>query len=165
MFRFPLLLIAAACLASCSSDVYVRDGNVDGNTFHIPPAALKSPDPQVQSWIAYSLARSTCQASLGGAVPSRHRSFDCEFRARRILATRWIELAAYTNHHDSYLDTLAEVYEAGMLNEYVWAYFRRNNWVKPENLDLEGFGRWRHTALRGHEPRTRQVGYWALVSR
>ena len=165
MIRFSFLLIAIACLAGCGSDVYVRNGQVVGNTFHIPPAALSDQDPQVQSWIAYSLARSTCQVSLGGAVPSRDHSYDCEFRARRILATRWLELAAYTKHRDAYLDSLAGVYDAGMLNEYVWTYFHRSDWVKPDNLDLDAFESWRRTALRGHEPRTRQVGYWALVAR
>ncbi len=45
-------------VASCSAEVYLRDGVTDGDTFYVAERALTDADPALQSWVSYSLGRS-----------------------------------------------------------------------------------------------------------
>ena len=62
-------------LCACNGDIYVRDGGTDGDTFYLAPTAHDDADPVVQSWVAYSLARSIGQLELGGDKPAGKSSF------------------------------------------------------------------------------------------
>lgn len=159
---FSLLLAATAC----NNEIYVRDGVTDGDTFYLAPVALVDDDPALQSWVAYSLMRSTCQLEIGGANPARSTSFDCEYRARETLVDTWDERQlADPAPEDAYLDALRRVDEAGYLEEYVVHYFRREAWSVPADLDLRGFERWRRDVLPRHRPETRLVGSWGYGHR
>ena len=156
---FVLALIAA--IGACSSKIYVRDGVTDGDTFYLSQRALTDSAPVLQSWVSYSLTRSTCQLQRGGENPARMNSFDCELTARRHLLDTW------ASHKDSdretldhYLDKLAEVRAAGFLEEYVGQYFARRDWVLPTDLQYGEFRQWRRKNLRGHKAETRIVGAW-----
>ncbi|MGI9289271.1 MAG: hypothetical protein ACR2P1_28135, partial [Pseudomonadales bacterium] len=122
------LIATLLVVASCDSQVFIKDGVTDGNSFSIPPVALQSNDPITQSWIAYSLARSTCQIAIGGDNPARDHSFECELRSRKVLLQAWQKHKAnvYGNAEvaDVYLDVLKSVNEEGYLYEYVWTYLR-----------------------------------------
>jgi len=159
--RYPVLLVACLGLAACNGEIYVRDGVTDGDAFYISPHAAANPDPVVQSWIRYSLARSVCQLELAERNPARATSFECEFKARSLLADAWIEYTLADNSlRDDYLDDLRFVKRSGYLGEYVARHFRKRAWSIPADLDMAAFERWRRTELRDHRPETRIVGAW-----
>ena len=165
MWRFfasaPLLLIAA-----CNSEIYVRDGVTDGDTFYLAPVAMTDNDPVLQSWVAYSLMRSTCQLQIGGENPARSTSFDCEYLARDALIDTWADKQVVDPAlGDPYLDALRRVDDAGYLEEYVIFYFGRDDWAVPADADLGDFGRWRRQSLPRHRPETRLVGSWGYAKR
>ncbi len=161
LFATCLAVVAAMSLAGCRGDVYLRDGVVDGDTFYIPPQAAIDPDPVVQAWIRYSLARSLCQLELADENPARATSFDCEHRGREQLVGAWIE---YTSADDAladeYLDDLRFVYRSDLLPEYVAANFARRSWSLPADLEMRRFRDWQRRELRGHRPTTRLIGNW-----
>jgi hypothetical protein len=129
----------------------------DGDTFYLAPRALTDDDAVLQSWVTYSLIRSTCQLDVGGENPARVNTYDCELRARRRLLDSWRE---NRERADPYLDTLLAVSQAGFLDEYVVYYFGRDSWQVPAEVDLDAFRDWRRSRLRGHKPETRLVGSW-----
>lgn len=156
-----LFVVIAVCAGACNSDVYLRDGVTDGDTFYVAPIALVDDDPVLQSWVAYSLMTSACQLQIGGENPARSTSFECERKARIALLDSWAEEQAILEGlSDDYLDTLASVDAAGFLDEYVMHYLHRPGWQPPANLDMRDFRTWRRARLRGHHAETRLIGYW-----
>lgn len=161
MSRSWVCLLSALSLGGCSGEVYLRDGVTDGDTFYLAERALADPDPVLQTWVRYSLIKSTCQLQTGGDNPARATSFDCEFTARRHLLEAWSEYRKLEPElADPYLDTLAEVEAAGFLPEYVHHYFGKRSWQPPADLDRDGFRDWRRRHLRHHKPVTRLIGSW-----
>jgi hypothetical protein len=156
--------LCALFLTACNGGVYVRDGVTDGDTFYLANRATADGDPAYQSWVRYSLARSTCQLQLGGDNPARQSSFDCEVNARRLLVDAWLENAGFVAE-DAYLDDLLAVEDAGFLEEHVATEFGRRSWSLPDDLDTRAYRRWKRTALPGHEPETRITGSWNYASR
>jgi len=154
------LLLPLLGLAACNSAIYVRDGVTDGDTFYLADRALTDADPVLQSWVTYSLARSTCQLQIGGENPARASSFECEYAARRLLTDTWSEQKADGDAEDAYLDDLARVRDAGYLREYVAHYLKRRDWLLPDDLDTANFERWRRTNLPRHRTETRLPGSW-----
>ncbi len=153
-----LLLLA---LAGCNTSIYTRDGVTDGDTFFLAPHAYIDDDPVLQSWVAYSLMKSTCQLELGGDNPARNSDYGCEYTARRHLLDKWEEQRAeHPLAADSYLDTLLEVRNAGYLDEYTVRYFGRDHWQVPAEVSLGDFRQWRREHLRRHKPQTRLIGSW-----
>jgi hypothetical protein len=152
--------VAVTALAACDGRIYVRDGVTDGDTFYLPQYVLADDSADLQSWVAYSLDRSTCQLMMGGDNPARNHSWDCELGARQTLVETWQEQRYRKDARDEYLDTLAAVQEAGYLDEYVWHYHARNDWRRPPDLEQAAFERWRETRLDDHRPRTRIIGSW-----
>lgn len=154
-------LVALLFVAGCSNEIYVRDGVTDGDTFYLAPVASVDSDPVLQSWVAYSLAKSVCQLELGGDNPARQGSYDCELTARKILVDTWVEQRAEDpGISDDYLDELLAVRDAGYLGEYTAHFFRRDHWQVPVEIRLDSFAEWRRQHLRGHRPRTRIIGSW-----
>ena len=154
-------LVALLLLSACSGDIYLRDGVTDGDTFYLAPVATTDNDPVLQSWVAYSLALSTCQLGLPGENPGRLSVYRCEFLARKVLAESWADhRAQHPELHDDYLDTLLGVYEAGYLDEYTVQYFGQREWEVPESLEVVAFEKWRRQHIRRHRPKTRIIGYW-----
>ena len=155
-------LLAAALLAACNPAIYVRDGVTDGDTFYLAPVAWADADPALQSWVTYSLVKSTCQLEIGGDNPARASSYGCELTARQRLLDAWVEKRARAEGaSDHYLDTLLGVRDAGFLDEYTAYYFGREHWQVPAEIDHAGFDTWRRSHLRRHHPETRLVGSWA----
>ncbi len=160
MLRFCAIAVYAL-LGACHSDIYVRDGVTDGDTFYLAQEAMFDPDPALQSWVAYSLMKSTCQLELGGDNPARASSYGCELTARRHLLDAWAEqIARDPDIRDDYLDTLASVRDAGHLDEYVVYYFGTRHWQVPAEVDMRRFRRWQDQHLRQHRASTRIVGSW-----
>ena len=160
MVRF-CLITATLLVSACDGSIYVRDGVTDGDTFYLAEQAWTNDDPVLQSWVTYSLAKSTCQLEIGGDNPARNTSYGCEYTARRLLLDTWDEKrAADVELGDDYLDTLATVHDAGYLDEYVVFYFRRRHWQVPVEVELGGFRQWRGRNLRGHRASTRIIGSW-----
>ena len=156
---FALALIAA--VGACSSKIYLRDGITDGDTFYLAQRALTDSGPALQSWVSYSLTRSTCQLQRGGQNPARMNSFDCELTARQHLLDTWASRKDSDGEIlDHYLDKLAEVRAAGFLDEYVGRYFARRSWMLPADLQPGEFRQWRRKNLRGHRAETHIVGAW-----
>ena len=156
-----LVLLFFAPVAVFAGEIFTRDGVTDGDTFYLAPAASTTEDPAYQSWVTFSLIRSTCKLEIGGDNPARNSSFDCEFTARRYLVTSWAEKQAVDGSiTDDYLDTLYYVYEKGFLAEYTVHYFGKKHWTLPEGLRTKEFNAWRREHLRGHQPRTRLIGSW-----
>ena len=159
--RVAALTGAVFLVTGCNGEVYVRDGVTDGDTFYLAERALTSSDPVLQSWVSYSLTRSTCQLQIGGDNPARATSFDCELVARKHLLATWAEHRARApDISDAYLDELVTVSEAGFLREYVADHFARRSWHLPPDLDKPGFRAWRRVNLTRHRPATRLVGSW-----
>ncbi len=157
MLRLPFILLAMLASA-CDGRIYVRDGVTDGDTFYLAERALTDDDPVLQSWVTYSLARSTCQLQVGGENPARVSTYGCEFSARSLLVDSWSEKRPPEG--DAYLDALARVRDEGFLDEYVVHYFARREWQIPAEVDSDAFDTWRRQQLRGHRPVTRIIGSW-----
>lgn len=156
------LSLLLLCLSGCQSDVYLRDGLTDGDTFYVAPLAYASSDPAVASWVRYSLMRSTCQLDVGGENPARVSTYDCELKARHHLVDAWLEqLNADGPHSNAYLNALLEVRDAGFLDEYVAHYLGRAGWRYPTDLERSAFRQWRREHLQRHRVKTRLIGYWA----
>ncbi len=156
----------AAALSSCYGEIYVRDGVTDGDTFYLSQQAITDSDPVLQSWVSYSLARSTCQLQIESRNPARENSYACELTARQHLLATWGEKkSADPSVANAYLDTLAEVARTGYLDEYVVHYFGRDDWSIPDSLEADSFGHWRRQNLRRHRPKTRIVGSWNFAQK
>ncbi|MEM7612753.1 MAG: hypothetical protein AAF270_13790 [Pseudomonadota bacterium] len=155
-------------LSGCNTAVYVRDGVTDGDRFSLPPHVYADDSPVLQSWVAYSLARSICQLEMGGDNPARNSSFECELSARDSLVSRWRELGtadAADNSDVAYLNTLVAADNAGLLREYVWQELRRNSWATPDSLKLSEYREWAGEALgRGHRAQTQIIGSWGYIA-
>jgi hypothetical protein len=156
---FAAILLVAGALGCGGLQVYNFGGEGRGQAFHVPAAAAMNESAIVQSWIAYSLTRSTCKLEIGGEQPSANHSYECELRPRRVLAKRWAERMDSPDT-DAALDLMVRVDQAGLLEEYVWHYFQRDGWVRPEGLEMERFDRFRRAELGWHRPTTRLIGYW-----
>ena len=153
----PFLLLVA-----CNSEIYTRDGVTDGDTFYLAPSAYSDDDPVLQSWVAYSLMKSTCQLDVGGQIPARVSDYGCEFTARRHLVEAWQEQRLENGGIvDPYLDELVKVSEAGFLDEYTVRYFGHQEWQVPVEVRVDEFRRWQRKHLRRHKPQTRIIGSWA----
>jgi hypothetical protein len=162
--RWFLLFLLLPAVLACSSEIYVRDGVTDGDTFYLAPTAWTDDDPVLQSWVAYSLMKSACQLEIGGDPPSRASSYGCEFTARMALLDTWDEQKAEEPAiTDSYLDTLARVRRAGFLDEYTVHYHGKKRWLVPAEVDLATFAAWRKQNLRRHRSRTRLIGSWGYA--
>ena len=158
--RIFVVLLLLPLFAS-AGEVYTRDGVTDGDTFYLVPSAVTNDDPVFQSWVTYSLMRSTCQLAIGGNNPARASSFDCEFTARQALVNAWEEKYAINQDiTNDYLETLSIVNQAGFLAEYTAHYFGRKNWQLPPGLRVDAFREWRREHLRRHRPRTQITGSW-----
>ena len=158
MSRF-IFLAAALLAAGCHPGVYVRDGVTDGDTFYLARRAYAEHDPVLQSWVTYSLIRSTCQIRIGGENPARASTYNCEYKARQYLLDSWLERPV---RGDAYLDTLLAVREAGFLEEYTVYYFGKDSWQVPVevDMDMEAFRDWQRVHLKRHRPETRLIGSW-----
>ncbi len=153
---FGLLLLAA-----CNSEIYTRDGVTDGDSFYLAPRAYEDDDPALQSWVAYSLMKSTCQLEIGGSNPARVSDYGCEFTARQHLVETWEEQRSqHPGASDPYLDDLLAIREAGFLDEYTVRYFGRKHWQVPAEVRVADFRRWQRQHLRRHRPETRIIGSW-----
>ncbi|MEO1580640.1 MAG: hypothetical protein AAFR91_02280 [Pseudomonadota bacterium] len=169
-----MLLVLVTLVAACDGRVYVRDGVTDGNRFSLPTTLTENPDPVTQAWAAYSLARSVCQLEMGGENPARNSSLDCEVSARQALAERWNELRAdralagmeiLATRESMYLDTLAKMHAADVLEGYSWRYLRKRHWADASPEAQSAFEQWRELHLETrHKPRTRIVGSWGFAS-
>ena len=154
---FTLLLV----LAACNSSIYTKDGVTDGDTFYLAPRAWADDDPVLQSWVAYSLARSACQLEVGGDNPARNHDYGCEYTARRHLVETWEEQRMeHADATDPYLDSLLSVRNAGYLDEYTVSFFGRQDWIVPAEVRVHDFRRWQERHLQGHQPQTRIIGSW-----
>lgn len=163
-YAFPMriaLLISLFALAACNTSVYTRDGVTDGDTFYLAPHAWADDDPALQSWVAYSLVKSTCQLEVGGDNPARNSDFGCELTAREHLVDTWEEqLGEHRGASDPYLDALLQVRRAGYLREYTAHYFGQPGWSVPAEVRVGDFRRWQRGNLERHKPQTRMIGSW-----
>ncbi|MFK8052405.1 MAG: hypothetical protein AB8F65_05485 [Woeseiaceae bacterium] len=156
-------------LSGCNTKIYVKDGVTDGDRFSLPSYVYETNDPVVQSWVAYSLARSFCQLEIGGPNPARNHSFDCELTSRESLLERWRDYGSVgdgAEHPDAvYLYLLGDADAEGFLDEYVWQYLRRDAWRRPADLDEAGFKAWRseRSGWRKHRPQTKIIGSWGYT--
>ena len=152
-------LILALC--ACNGGIYVRDGVTDGDTFYLADRAVVDDDPVLQSWVSYSLTRSTCQLQIGGSNPARESSFACELTARRLALDTWIGKQRLNPVlADEYFDELATVDRAGFLDEYVAYHFRKAHWTVPDDLDVREYRRWKRRNIPSHQPETHIIGSW-----
>ncbi len=162
------ILLLLACLPglALAGEIFTRDGVTDGDTFYLAPRAHVDDDPVLQSWVAYSLARSTCQLEIGGENPARNSSYGCEFTARQHLLDAWErQRAEHPGVTDDYLDALRRVREAGFLDEYTVHYFGRKHWQVPAEVDVPAFRRWGRQHLKRHRPMSRLIGSWNYRNR
>ena len=157
-YKIPCAFLALLYLSGCNSEIYLRDGVTDGDTFYLAEQALTNDDPVLQSWVSYSLTLSACKLAIGGDNPARVSSYDCELTARGHLLDTWAEQGAQASN--DYLDTLTAVRNDGWLGEYVARFLPRSSWQLPANLNLKGFEQYRRATLSRHKPATRIVGSW-----
>jgi hypothetical protein len=153
-------------VAACDGRIYLRDGVTDGDTFFLAERAMIDPDAALQSWVSYSLLRSTCQLQGDSGNPARANSFDCELGARQILLETWSEKkAANPMIADTYLDELLLVQYAGYLPEYVARYLGQPRWQLPDDLKPRQFREWQRATLPGHRAETILTGSWGYRRR
>ena len=165
-YLVPLAFLVLLPLVASGGEIYTRDGVTDGDTFYLAPRAWADDDPVLQSWVAYSLMKSTCQLEMGGDNPARNSGYGCEFTARQHLLDAWEkQRAEHDSAADPYLDELVRVRVAGFLDEYTVHYFGRKHWQVPAEVNVDEFLRWQHKNLRRHSPQTRIIGSWNYASR
>lgn len=158
---YSALFIFFLSLAACNSEIYVVDGVTDGDTFYLAERALSDDDPVLQSWVSYSLAKSTCQLQIGGSNPARASSFECELTARRLLIESWREKkAVHQGIEDDYLDQLGQIHDAGYLGEYVVHHLGKKDWELPGEVNTRAYRRWQRQHIGSHRVETRIVGSW-----
>jgi len=156
-----LVLCAVLAVTVCNASIYTRDGVTDGDTFYLAPRAYSDDSPVLQSWVAYSLMKSTCQLELGGDNPARNSSYGCEFTARQHLLNAWeAQRDEHPGASDAYLDSMLRVREAGFLDEYVVHYFGKKQWQVPIEVQVNKFKTWQRKHLRRHKPQTHLIGSW-----
>ena len=161
-----LVFLPFLLLGACNSEIYTRDGVTDGDSFYLAPHAFENDDPVLQSWVAYSLMKSTCQLEVGAPIPARASDFGCEVTARKHLIDAWEDQRLqHVGTSDAYLDALLGVRDAGFLREYTVHYFGRKHWQVPAELRTDEFRRWRHKHLRRHKPESRLIGSWGYRQR
>ena len=160
--RMRFLLVATALtMAACNSEIYVRDGVTDGDTFYLADRALVDDDPVLQSWVSYSLAISACQLMNGGENPARASSFECEVQARQVMLDTWREKQAIDpTVTDPYLDDLEIIGNAGFLGEHVARHFANQGWDIPDDLEIRAYRKWARDVIPGHDAETRIIGSW-----
>jgi hypothetical protein len=112
------------------------------------------PPEIIALWSVYGLALADAAQKAG------HDDFAGEVRARTVLADRWKESRTTARVHDPYLDTLADVRDAGFMSEYVLAFLTRQGWTVTggdlSKLNITGFTTWAAQHLpRSHEAVTR----------
>ena len=165
-YLVPLAFLVLLPLVASGGEIYTRDGVTDGDTFYLAPRAWADDDPVLQSWVAYSLMKSTCQLEMGGDNPARNSGYGCEFTARQHLLDAWEkQRAEHDSAADPYLDELVRVRVAGFLDEYTVHYFGRQHWQVPAEVNVDEFLRWQRRNLRRHNPQTRIIGSWNYASR
>lgn len=165
-FMQRLVILPLLLLTACNSEIYTRDGVTDGDSFYLAPHALQDDDPVLQSWVSYSLMKSTCQLDVGGEIPARVSDYGCELTARQHLLDTWEEQQPqHDAAADAYLDALVDVRDAGFLREYTVHYFGRHDWHVPAELRTDDFQRWQRRYLRRHKPETRIIGSWGYHQR
>jgi hypothetical protein len=161
-----LALLPFLLLTACNSEIYTRDGVTDGDSFYLAPRAFEDDDPVLQSWVSYSLMKSTCQLDIGGEIPARVSDYSCEYTARQHLVDTWEEQRLeHKDIADAYLDDMIAVREAGFLDEYTVRYFGRKEWQVPVEVRLDDFRRWQKKHLHRHKPQTRIIGSWGYRQR
>ncbi len=157
----PFFIGCFVYIGGCNSEIYVRDGVTDGDTFYLAERALSDDDPVLQSWVRYSLTKSTCQLQIGGENPARASSFECELTARHMLLDAWNERKLVSpDVTDQYLDELNQIERAGFLSEYVVRHFRKNHWKLPVDLEQRTYRVWQRRHLPKHRPEMNIIGSW-----
>lgn len=83
-------------------------------------------------------------------------SFTEEWKARETLVEVWSEFKEKNPRlRNAYLTALAQIKKAGFLREYVWVYLNSREWTSaPEDLNLDGFEKFRKNSLRSHQAQT-----------
>jgi hypothetical protein len=112
------------------------------------------PPELIGLWSAYGMALAVAADKAG------HDDFAGELSARLLLADGWKTDRVQNHLHDPYLDTLADVRDAGFMAEYVLAFLTRPGWtISPDHLAALNFTGWKSWAAvhlpKDHEPVTR----------
>ena len=82
-------------------------------------------------------------------------SFEEELDARAELIRYWKGKKEEVLLSDEYLDQLLRIYNANFLSEYVWYYFRNDDWKEPsKKLKMNEFMKWKQNNLKAHTPLT-----------
>lgn len=120
-----------------------------------------TPKDALAPWLVYAGERSIwMETKFYQEHPSESSyryTFREELEARDYCARFWMKVKEKDGLQNRYLDDLIMVQKSGFLREYIWSYFRSDDWVKPEDLRLDDFDKWRYVHLRGHIPETRTV--------
>jgi hypothetical protein len=118
-----------------------------------------TPKDALPAWLIYAGERSLWMKTKfyqeHPSASSYRYTFREELDARNYCSRIWIELKEKNGLQNRYLDDLILVQKSGFLPEYVWSYFRSDDWVKPEGLLLDDFDKWRSVHLTEHIPETR----------
>ena len=103
----------------------------------------------MHGWMFYGMALKTWPIELEeNGQPNLYKR---ELFARTKTAQIWQELKgnkAVTS--DKYLDELVNIYEAGFMKEYVWAYIRKSSRIQS-SLKLDKFKHWMFVNLPDHK--------------
>jgi hypothetical protein len=112
-------------------------------------------------WLAYNVCRmgfivqhrADYPAKGVGAIPASFAD-ECSGRSGA-LEVYVAQREKKEMEKDEYWEDVKKVEEAGFLSEYVWTFFRRDDW--PENdkpKKLEEFKRWQAKEIPNHKPET-----------
>lgn len=145
----------ASVLGCASHTISVSDSKVG---IVVDPS---TPKEALAPWLFYAGSRAHWMEKKffeqNPGVTRYQYTFMEEVDARKRCAYLWREVRVKDGLTNRYLDDLVTVLEANFLEEYVWTYFRSDDWHQPNGLRLAEFDQWRSTNLRGHRPETRAV--------
>jgi hypothetical protein len=112
-------------------------------------------------WLAYNVGRLGFIVDHRSAYPANGTGVLLpDFADER--AGRSVALEAYQAsmekkeiEKDQYWEDVGKVAAAGYLSEYVWTYFKRDNWsAKDAPRKLDEFARWQKQSIPNHKPQT-----------
>lgn len=126
---------------------------------NVDPQAVAQGAEGLATWLAYGTVKAKLFEDRSGRSHNRSADdFALELAGRTAMADVWSRQRATAAKPNPYLDLLVDLQQAGLLDEYVVAFFARPGWTVPGEalaaFDLGAFTSWRSKRLDGHQPIT-----------
>ena len=160
MKQLLLFIIASFLLFGCASSTARKSISMEtnnGTTIVLDSGLTRG---EMVAWLDYAATRAGwIDDKFFKAFPSETHYryiFEEEYEARYKMADIWaIQKDRMLYGDNAYLDDISSILQEGFLKEYVWKYFKTDQWVQPAGLRMDIFNDWFEKKHAGHVPITR----------